>query len=152
MDFVVEKLTELGVARILPLQSERTVVTDVSENKLQRWRRLAKTAALQCGRYDVPHVADPIAFADLCGRFAEFDAVLFPWELAEGVPLRERLPQIVATTRSVLIVVGPEGGFSHGEADAAKAAGAHVVSLGRRILRTETAALVALALLNYLTD
>jgi 16S rRNA (uracil1498-N3)-methyltransferase len=152
MDFVVEKLTELGAGAIVPLQSERTVVSDVSPNKLERWRRLAKTAAQQCGRDDIPAIHDPQRFDDLCATFGHYDAVLFPWELAERAPLRERLPQLIAGARRVLVVIGPEGGFSHAEADAANAAGAHLISLGSRILRTETAALVVLSLLNYETE
>lgn len=152
MDFVVEKLTELGAAQIVPLQSERTVVTDVSENKIERWRRLAKTSAQQCGRADIPQIEQPQRFADLCATFAKYDAVIFPWELADRMPLRDRLPALVASARHILVVVGPEGGFSHVEADAALAAGAQLVSLGSRILRTETAALVVLSLLNYLTE
>jgi 16S rRNA (uracil1498-N3)-methyltransferase len=152
MDFVVEKLTELGVAAIVPLRSERTVVADVSANKVDRWRRLAKTAAQQCGRDDIPRIDEPIAFAVLLDSFSQYDAVLFPWELAERAPLRERLPQLVRGVQRVLVVIGPEGGFSHAEADAAQRAGAHVISLGSRILRTETAPLVALALLHYLTE
>jgi 16S rRNA (uracil1498-N3)-methyltransferase len=152
MDFVVEKLTELGAERIIPLQSERTVVTDVSANKIERWRRLAKTAAQQCGRAGIPRVDDPQHFADLCASFSEYDVVLFPWELAGRVALRERLPELVSGAKRALVLIGPEGGFSHAEADAAQRAGAQLVSLGSRILRTETAALVVLALLNYVTE
>lgn len=152
MDFVVEKLTELGVHEIVPLGSERTVVTDVSANKLERWRRLAKTAAQQCGRNDIPVIGEAQTLAQLCTTFDSYDLVLFPWELSERVPLRERLPQLVQNAQRVLVVIGPEGGFSHAEADAAQSAGAQLVSLGSRILRTETAALVVLALLNYLTE
>lgn len=152
MDFVVEKLTELGAAEIVPLQSERTVVTDVSAKKIERWRRLAKTAAQQCGRDNVPRIGDPQSFSDLCRSFPNYDLVLFPWELADRTVLRERLPQLVRDAKRVLVLVGPEGGFSHAEADAAQSAGAHLLSLGTRILRTETAALVVLALLNYLTE
>lgn len=149
MDFVVEKLTELGAARIIPLQSERTVVTDVSPNKIERWRRLAKSAAQQCGRDTIPQITDPQRFAELCDSFASYDAVLFPWELAEPAPLRERLPGLVADAKRVLVVIGPEGGFSHAEADDAQHAGARLISLGSRILRTETAALTLLSVLNY---
>jgi 16S rRNA (uracil1498-N3)-methyltransferase len=152
MDFVVEKLTELGVASIVPLQSERTVVTDVGANKLERWRRLAKTAAQQCGRADVPRIEDPLTLSELLAHFKEYDPVLFPWELADRVPLRERLPSLVASAQRILVIIGPEGGFSHAEAQAAQDAGAQLISLGSRILRTETAALVALSLIAYLTD
>lgn len=152
MDFVVEKLTELGAAEIIPLQSERTIVNGVSENKIERWRRLAKTAAQQCGRDDIPRIADPLTFADLCATFAAYDVVLFPWELADRAPLRDRLPALVADARRILVIVGPEGGFSHAEAAAAQSAGAKLISLGSRILRTETAALAVLAVVNYLTE
>lgn len=152
MDFVVEKLTELGAERIIPLQSERTVVSDVSPNKIERWRRLAKTAAQQCGRSRIPDVTDPQAFSQICSTFASYDAVLFPWELAERAPLREHLPGLVGGAKSILVVIGPEGGFSHEEAQAAQSAGARLISLGSRILRTETAALALLSVLAYVTE
>jgi 16S rRNA (uracil1498-N3)-methyltransferase len=151
MDFVVEKLTELGVAAIVPLYSERSVVTESGAGKLERWRRLAKTAAAQCGRDEIPVVAEPVHFAALLQTFAQYDAVLFPWELAGDTPLRDVLPSLVAGVRRILIVIGPEGGFAHSEAEAARRGGAHVIGLGSHILRTETAALVVVALLNYLT-
>ncbi len=152
MDFVVEKLTELGVASIVPLQSERTIVSGVASNKLERWRRLAKTAAQQCGRAEIPDITEPVTLSQLLANAREYDLVLFPWELADRVPLRERLPELVANAKRVLLVVGPEGGFSHAEAQQAEEAGAQLISLGTRILRTETAALVAVALIAYLTS
>jgi 16S rRNA (uracil1498-N3)-methyltransferase len=151
MDYVVEKLTELGVAAILPFTSERTVVRDPGDTKVERWRRLAQSAAQQCGRRSIPAVADPISFDEMLARCVDYDVVLFPWEVAGGaVPLRESLPGIVAGARRVLAVIGPEGGFSHAEADRAREAGAAIISLGGRILRTETAALVLVAILQYL--
>jgi 16S rRNA (uracil1498-N3)-methyltransferase len=152
MDFVVEKLTELGVEAIVPLQSERTIVPEPGANKLERWRRLAKTAAQQCGRAEIPQIDEPVALEELLTRAGNFDVVLFPWELADRVPLRDRLPGLIADAKRVLVIVGPEGGFSHAEAQAAQDAGAQLVSLGERILRTETAALVAVALIAYLTE
>jgi len=150
MDFVVEKLSELGVASIIPIESERTIVRDLGSNKLERWRRLAKAAAAQSGRQTIAEVAEPVSFAKMLERFASYDTVLFPWELARVRPLRATLPELVAGARKILVVVGPEGGFSHAEAELAEAAGANVVSLGSSILRTETAALVLLAILRYL--
>ncbi len=153
MDFVVEKLSELGVASLFPLASERAVVREPADGKLERWRRLAKTAAQQSGRRAILAVNDPIDFDDLLGRFARYDAVLFPWEVASGPhTMRDVLPAVVERARRVLVVIGPEGGFSHAEADRARDAGAHVISLGRRILRTETAALVVVAILQYLSE
>ena len=147
MDFVVEKLTELGVNAIVPLQSERAIVRDPGEGKVERWRRLARTAAQQCGRTALPVITGPESFDGLLTRFADYAAVLFPWELAEARPLREALAALPAGR--ILVVVGPEGGFSHEEAERAQAAGARLVSLGSRILRTETAALVAVVALQY---
>jgi 16S rRNA (uracil1498-N3)-methyltransferase len=150
MDFVVEKATELGVARILPVTTERTLGADSArDGKVERWRRLARAAAQQSGRTDVPGIEAPIAWAALCARFGEFDLVLVPWELTPAEPLRERLPDLLAGTRSVLVAIGPEGGLSHAEVERAVAAGAIAISLGRRILRTETAGLVACSLLLY---
>lgn len=152
MDFVVEKLTELGARAIVPFESERTVVREPGTAKLERWRRLARGAAQQSGRRDVPDVRDVQSFDELCAEFAAYDLVLFPWEAADRRALRDVLPELVADARTVMVVVGPEGGFSHDEAQRAQAAGARVVSLGRRILRTESAALVVVAILSYLTD
>ncbi len=148
MDFIVEKATELGAGAILPFYSERTVVHDLGDAKLERWRRLAKAAAQQCGRLDVPEIAQACDFDGLLARFPEYGAVLFPWELAERVPLRETLPPLLAGCRRALLVVGPEGGFAHGEAAAAEQRGAHVLWLGPRILRTETVAMALLAVID----
>lgn len=152
MDFVVEKLTELGVATVFPLQSERAVVRDFGASKLERWRRLAKAAAQQCGRTDVPRISAVLEFGDLLARFGEYDYVLFAWEVVQKVSLRNVLPKALDGVSRLLLVIGPEGGFSHAEAEAAAASGAHLISLGPRILRTETAALVLLAIVNYALD
>ncbi|MDP9025758.1 MAG: 16S rRNA (uracil(1498)-N(3))-methyltransferase [Candidatus Eremiobacteraeota bacterium] len=149
MDFVVEKLTELGAHAILPFESERSVAHDVGSAKLERWRRLAKSAALQSGRTVVPEVIDPQTLDDILARCASYDVALFPWEVAAQNPLRAMLPALIAGATRILIVIGPEGGFSHAEAERAAAAGAHRISLGARILRTETAALALLAILAY---
>jgi len=150
MDYVIEKATELGVARIVPLRSDRSVATADGEAKLRRWRRLARTAAQQCGRTTIPAVDEPCSLAEL---FAESrtpgERLLFPWEVAEPRPLRDRLPAILAGCTRLVLAIGPEGGFSHAEAAQAEAAGAEIVSLGRRILRTETAALVVVAVIRY---
>jgi 16S rRNA (uracil1498-N3)-methyltransferase len=150
MDFVVEKATELGVARIVPFASSRTVGGDAGrDGKVERWRRLAKSAAAQCGRADVPRVDAPLAYADLLPRFAAYDAVFVPWELADRTPLRERLPPLLTGVRTVLVTIGPEGGLAESEAEGARSHGAHLISLGPRIFRTETAALITCTALLY---
>jgi len=148
MDLIVEKATELGVAAIVPLRSERVVGERTGDAKRERWVRLAKTAAQQCGRTSVP-VVEPIAeWNDLVARFGDFDRVYIPWELADVRPLREVF-DADAQSANVLVVIGPEGGFSAAEVARAEAAGARAISLGSRILRTETVALVVLAALRY---
>ncbi|MFY9779305.1 MAG: RsmE family RNA methyltransferase [Candidatus Baltobacteraceae bacterium] len=149
MDFVVEKATEIGVARIVPFASERTVGEGDRGGKVERWRRLARSASQQCGRSEIPVVEPPLAWPALVARMREFDRALVPWEVAERVPLRERLGPLVEGAKSVLVVIGPEGGLSHAEVRAAEAQGAVPISLGDRILRTETAGLVACAALLY---
>jgi 16S rRNA (uracil1498-N3)-methyltransferase len=149
MDFVVEKATELGVAGIIPFTSERTVPRNPGDAKLDRWRRLARTASQQSGRVTIARIDAVERFEAICDRFARYDAVLFPWELAPQTPLRETLPALLETAQTVLIVIGPEGGFSHEEAQRAEAAGAHLLWLGPNIYRTETAGTVMLSILTY---
>jgi 16S rRNA (uracil1498-N3)-methyltransferase len=149
MDLVVEKATELGAHAIVPVRSARVIAHDTSPAKVERWRRIAKSAAQQSGRLRVPDVADVHDWDALLATFARYDRVYVPWELAEPAPLRDVFERELAGARSVLIVIGPEGGFSADEVERARAAGALAISLGRRILRTETAALVVLAALLY---
>jgi 16S rRNA (uracil1498-N3)-methyltransferase len=149
MDFVVEKATELGVEAIAPVRSARVVGHDTSPAKLERWRRIAKAAAQQSGRVHVPHVGDVVDWDALLATFARYDRVYVPWELTETRALRDVFDVDLAGVRSVLIAIGPEGGFASDEVQRAVAAGGRAISLGRRILRTETAALVVIAALLY---
>lgn len=149
MDFIVEKATELGVARLIPLLTERAAGTHAREGKTERWRRLARSAAEQCGRRDIPLIDEPLEWNGFCETLGSFDRTLVPWELAERGALREALPGLLLGARRVAVAIGPEGGFSHAEIERAKAAGAAIVSLGRRILRTETAGLVVCTVLRY---
>jgi len=149
MEYVVEKATELGVARIVPVARARSAGDTARSGKGERWRRIAKTAAEQCGRADVPEIDEPIDFTALVARMRLEPLALFPWELASARPLRDTLPTLLDSQTRVLVAIGPEGGFSSAEAKAAREAGAHTISLGARILRTETAGLVACAALLY---
>jgi 16S rRNA (uracil1498-N3)-methyltransferase len=149
MDLIVEKATELGAHAIVPVRSARVIGHDTSPAKLERWRRIAKSAAQQSGRLRVPDVRDVHDWEALLATFARYDRVYVPWELAEPAPLRDVFERELEHARSALVVIGPEGGFSADEVERARAAGATAISLGRRILRTETAALVVLAALLY---
>jgi 16S rRNA (uracil1498-N3)-methyltransferase len=149
MDLIVEKATELGVAAIVPLRSERVVGERTGEQKVERWQRLAKTAAQQCGRNIIPAVAPIASWDELIATFGAYDHVYLPWELADVQPLRDTFEPDAPQTASALFIVGPEGGFSANEVERAVAGGAEVISLGTRILRTETVALAVLAAFAY---
>jgi 16S rRNA (uracil1498-N3)-methyltransferase len=148
MEFVIEKCTELGASAFLPFYCERSVGRRVGTEKLARWQRLARAAAQQSGRRDIPEILAPLQFDALVMRFARYATVLFAWEMAEPVALHERLQSILPPAGRVLIVVGPEGGFAHEEAEIAGRHGAAVLWLGRRILRTDTAAMALLAVIG----
>ncbi|MBV8602860.1 MAG: 16S rRNA (uracil(1498)-N(3))-methyltransferase, partial [Candidatus Eremiobacteraeota bacterium] len=109
MDSIVEKATELGVARIIPLHTSRTIA-DASAHKLERWRKIARAAAQQSGRTHVPDVDEPLALQTLLGTLSGYALALFAWELG-GVPLRDAL-RARGDAHSILAIVGPEGGFS----------------------------------------
>ena len=146
MDLVVQKTTELGVARVDPVWSERTVVQPGGEGRLRRWRTIAQEAARQCGRADVPDIGAPRPLAEaLADAQQHGDRRLVLWEDATGAPLRRAL---AGDERAVTVLVGAEGGFTPDEVAAARAAGFQPVGLGPRILRTETAAVVAVALVQ----
>jgi 16S rRNA (uracil1498-N3)-methyltransferase len=144
MDFIVQKTTELGITRIVPVLSSRGMVKPPA-GKSQRWRTIAQEAARQSGRADVPEVAEPLAFGvALAGAAAAGGTCLIFWEEERALPLRKVLAQLSPTP--ITLLVGPEGGFSEQEVASAREHGFRVVGLGPRILRVETAALVAVAL------
>jgi 16S rRNA (uracil1498-N3)-methyltransferase len=150
MDLIVQKATELGAATIVPLATERTIVKIKDEEKrVQRWRKIAREAAMQSHRPDIPEVESIRRFDDFL-RTLDPDPrtlLLFPWE--EGTePIKNILRKNPGVT-GITVLIGPEGGFSAAEAEVAKGRGFHLVSLGPNILRTETAAIAALGMLGY---
>jgi 16S rRNA (uracil1498-N3)-methyltransferase len=149
MDLVVEKATELGAHAIVPVRSARVLGHETSPAKVERWRRIARSAAQQSGRVRVPEVADVHDWDALLATFPRYDRVYVPWELAHPAPLRELFERELPSANTALVVIGPEGGFAAEEIDRARGAGASAISLGRRILRTETAALVVLSAMLY---
>ncbi|MDN3555986.1 16S rRNA (uracil(1498)-N(3))-methyltransferase [Halomonas maura] len=144
MDYAIQKAVELGVAAITPLYTEHGDVRlkgDREAKKLAHWQAVAASACEQCGRATVPPVHPPLALADwLAGRDEALRLVLHPG--TPGALDRQ------ATTASAALLIGPEGGLSPTELEAATAAGFAALSLGPRILRTETAPVVALTLLQ----
>jgi 16S rRNA (uracil1498-N3)-methyltransferase len=143
MDLLVQKTCELGVARIVPVVTERSVVRpEPGGGRGDRWETIAREAARQCGRADLPIVDAPmtLAAALLAPELPSRRLVL--WERLSGRPLRAAL----GAPEPTALLIGPEGGFGPGEIAAAEAAGFVPVALGPRILRVETAAIVAVAL------
>jgi len=147
MDLVVQKATELGVSGIVPLFTERSVVrlgAQQAERKLNHWRAITIAACEQSGRNRLPNVAPPLSLADWLRSGADRDGGRLL--LSPAATARIDAPPRPAT--SVTVLIGPEGGLTNAEQEAAVAAGFLPVRLGPRVLRTETAAIAALALLQ----
>lgn len=157
LETVIQKCTEIGAVAFAPFLSERTIVQydeRKESRRLERWRKICKEAAEQAHRNIVPAVHSPLSWKQLLQSFSGYDAVYFCYEKEEGLQLRSAAAPWLAALPpesggKVMIVVGPEGGFSPEECRAAEAAGAVSVGLGRRILRCETAGMVAAACILY---
>jgi len=152
LDWVIEKATELGVLAIVPFVSVHAVPRwdeAKAKKRSERWAKIALSAAKQCGRTRVPQIEPPCAFEGLARRSWPHTLKLFFWEKEQDRSLQDAYKKR-SDARSVLLVVGPEGGFSAEEASLAREQGFELVTLGRRILRAETAALSALTLAQYL--
>lgn len=152
MDLVVEKATELGVRAIAPFLSSRTVPRMDSrklEKRKERWQKLALSAAKQSGRVQIPEIFAVSDFAGLVRQPWECDLKLLFWEEESRQSLAQ-FQERNGRLNSILLVIGPEGGFSADEASEALRRGFKTVRLGNRILRTETAALAALAIVQFL--
>lgn len=145
MDLVVRMGTEIGLCAIHPVLTDRTVV-EPSALRVDRWRRVAQEAARQCGRGDCPEIHAPAPLVEALAAVGPVDVFVVPWE-TEARPIGEVVAARPFHTAAILI--GPEGGLTAGDVAAARAAGGQSVSLGPLVLRTETAGLVATAMLLY---
>lgn len=151
MDLIIQKVTELGVNAIIPVKTERAQRWSAGErgaSRLKRWERIAQEAARQSGRNLVPHISPPADLPRLLGNQKETELKLICWEEEESGSLRTALAE-QAGSRQACVLIGPEGGFSANEVERATAAGFQCVSLGQRVLRTETAAITVISLLQY---
>lgn len=152
MDFVIQKATELGVCDIFPVSTSRTIVkldAKKAEKKRARWQGIAEASAKQCGRSRIPQVHEVMSFGGTLLRAGEMDVLLIPYERAEGMEDTRRAVEKILPGQSVGIFIGPEGGFEESEVEQAVSKGASPITLGKRILRTETAGLVILSILLY---
>lgn len=149
MDLIVQKCVEIGITRIVPVGMARSIVKlNAAEGakKQARWQKIAASAAEQSGRGIVPEVAEPISFKQMLAAVEQERTITF-YE-GGGRPLSEL---VNAETKAVSLVVGPEGGFELDEIERLREADAQIATLGKRILRCETAPLVALAVVMQLT-
>lgn len=157
METVIQRCTEIGAVSFVPFLSERTIVQyDAKKEgkRLERWRKIAKEAAEQSHRNRIPTVEQPLSWKGLLSSFGDYDLVCYCYEKEDGKHLKDVLKPFVGELApdagaNVLIVVGPEGGFSEKETAQADEAGAISVGLGKRILRAETAGMAALTCVLY---
>lgn len=154
LELVIEKTIELGVSGVVPVLMQRSVSRPDERSaakKHERYQKQAVSAAKQCGRGVIPTVEPMITFRQMTERLSRHGAVIFFYECG-GKPLSSVMEAITAArTDDIAIVIGPEGGFDTAEAEALQAAGAFTATLGKRILRTETAPIAAIAAIMYAT-
>jgi len=152
MEAIIQQNTELGVKAFIPLLTSRTIVKisekDKEEKKLDRWRKIAKESAKQSRRNIIPEVKSILTIDELLKLYDKDYEIIVPYELEESVPINDVLKD---SKKNYLIIIGPEGGFEKNEINKLKAAGARTVTLGKRILRTETAGIAAVASVMFAT-
>lgn len=152
MELIIQKAVELGVYEIIPMMTKRAVVR-LDEKKARaktvRWQGIAEAAAKQSKRRIVPRVAEVMHFQEALSYASSMECRLIPYELAAGMERTRQLIAGIEANQSVAVFIGPEGGFEEAEIEAAKASGVCPVTLGKRILRTETAGLTVMAWIMY---
>lgn len=152
MELIIQKAVELGVYEIIPVVMARTIVRldeKKEAKKLARWQLLCESAAKQSGRGRIPVVSTPVSFKEAVERAKILDFVLMPYEKASGMSEARELVRACRGKDSIGVFIGPEGGFDEKEVEEAMAAGIKPMTLGRRILRTETAGLTMLSILMF---
>lgn len=152
MELIVQKCVELGVYEIIPVFMKRCIVKldeKKGKKKAERWQQISESAAKQAGRGIIPRVSEPVSYKEALRMSEGLDVVLLPYELAGNMEETKKAIASIIPGRSVGIFIGPEGGFEKEEAEAAICAGAKEITLGRRILRTETAGLSILSVLMF---
>ncbi|MCI8631534.1 MAG: 16S rRNA (uracil(1498)-N(3))-methyltransferase [Firmicutes bacterium] len=157
MESIVQKCVELGIYEIVPLWTERTVVTDKGNfgKKIDRWQKIADEAVKQCRRGIIPHIEEDVKLTELCSHkpgslcLTDYDLVLLAYEGEENLSIKDCLSGLSENPVDIAIIIGPEGGFSDAEVRMLTNEGAHSVTLGKTILRTETAGPAMLAMIMY---
>lgn len=155
MDLIIQKCVELGVFRIVPVTTKRTVVkldAKKEESRRKRWTAVSESAAKQSGRGIIPEISGVQSFREAVEEAGELDVCLIPYEKAENMARTREILSGIPAGASIGVFIGPEGGFEEEEVREAMEAGARSITLGRRILRTETAGMAVLAMLGYLLE
>lgn len=152
MELIIQKAVELGAYSVVPVSTRRCVVkldSKKAEKKVARWQQIAESAAKQSKRMLVPEVHSVMTFKEALAYAKELDVLLIPYELAKGMKETKELIQAIEPGKSIGVFIGPEGGFEEQEVADAMEAGAKPITLGHRILRTETAGLAVLSVLMF---
>lgn len=157
MELIIQKATELGVSEITPLKMDRCVAVldgKSEEKKIERWQKIAEVAAKQSGRDIIPKINNVLSIKKLCDLVKEYNIVLLAYENEKDNSIKSELVKLKQLCKdsdkiNIAVIIGPEGGIANGEVDLLKNAGAKVVSLGNRILRTETVALNVASIIMY---
>lgn len=154
MELIIQKSVELGVTQITPIEMKRCIVKLEGKDKskkIERWQKIAEVAAKQCGRDIIPQITNVKNIKEISEDFDQYDCVLVCYENEKDVLLKQVLKQINNNSPElkIAVVIGPEGGIDISEVEFMKEKGAKVISLGERILRTETVALSILSIIMY---
>lgn len=152
MELIIQKAVELGVHAVVPVATKRCVVKlddKKARQKIARWQGIAEAAAKQSKRRIVPEVKDVMSFKEALNFVKDFEVKLIPYELAEDMSKTREIIEALQPGQRVAIFIGPEGGFEEGEVEAAMENGVEPITLGKRILRTETAGFTVLSWVMY---
>ena len=155
MELIIQKAVELGASRIVPVETKRSVVkldAKKAQAKISRWQGIAEAAAKQSKRDVIPVIGELMTLKEALKEAVDFEVSMMPYENAEGMAFTRSLLEGIQPGQRVAIFIGPEGGFDDSEVDAALSMGTKPVTLGRRILRTETAGLAILSMLVYVLE
>ncbi|MEL7655788.1 MAG: 16S rRNA (uracil(1498)-N(3))-methyltransferase, partial [Bacillota bacterium] len=151
METIIQKNVELGVYSIVPVFTDRSVVIDHGNfhKKIDRWQKVADESVKQCKRGIIPQIQREMIFQEMLNEIVKYELILFPYENENNFSIKDCLRQLSEKPQRAAIIIGPEGGFSDNEAEALKKIGAQCVTLGKTILRTETAGMAAIAMTMY---
>jgi 16S rRNA (uracil1498-N3)-methyltransferase len=152
MELIIQKAVELGVYEVIPVSMKRCVVKldkKKEASRLKRWSDISKEAAKQSKRNQIPNIHEVLTYREALSYARELDIKLIPYELATGMGTTKEILSSIEENQSIAIFIGPEGGFEEVEIQEGLELGFQPITLGRRILRTETAGLTALAILMY---